>query len=148
MTNEITQTNCIICGDCRDQLDLPRTCVELREMNSLEFRNLVITRLDVKPNRNYDIHVDGWTYKMDEFGMRQKMGLAAVIQIKQSDKVGISGIRNLVGTMAIDRYTDGKTGIFVAFSFTLGAREFVRKLKVESGISVQLLTVKELFDCE
>lgn len=143
-----------------DIVDLPRTCAELREMDPTEFQNLVITKLDGKqnPKKTDDKGIDGWTYKTDEFGMRHKlMGLDAAVQVKRSgdteqgkksNSVGRPTTQNLVGAMATDPDIDGKHGIIVAFSFSKPARDHVKDLKVKAGITIDLVTVKELFDCE
>ena len=137
-----------------DIVDLPRTCVELKKMDPTEFQNLVITKLDGKqnPKKVGDKGIDGWTYATDEFGLKYKqVGLDAAVQVKRNTKtsVGRDKVQNLVGAMIGDKKnTDGKRGIFVAFDFSKDAKDYVKEIKAESGITVQLLTVKELFDCE
>lgn len=135
-----------------DIIDLPRTCKELYAMNPFEFQNLVISKLDGKqnPKKVGDKGIDGWTYKTDDFGMRHKqVGLDAAVQVKKSNGVGTPTIDNLVGAMAQDTdNTDGKRGIVVAFSFSKNTYQQVKDLKTKSGITIELITVKGLFDCE
>ena len=135
-----------------DIIDLPRTCEELRHMDPFEFQNLVIEKLDGKQNsvKVGDKGIDGWTYKRDEFGMRHKqIGLDAVVQVKRSNGIGRPTVQNLVGAMTSDiDNTDGKHGIIVAFSFSKQAEGEVKALKTKAGITIELVTVKELFDCE
>jgi hypothetical protein len=140
-----------------DIIDLPRTCKELSDMDPFQFQNLVISKLDGKqnPKKVGDKGIDGWTYKRDEFGMRHKqIGLDAAVQIKQSGKkgkihkVGTPTIDRLVGVMAGDPDIDGKHGIVVGFDFSTDVKKQVKNLKAEAGITIDLITVKELFDCE
>ena len=135
-----------------DIVDLPRTCKELFAMDPFEFQNLVISKLDGKqnPKKVGDKGIDGWTYKTDDFGMRHKlMGLDAAVQVKKSKNVGTPTIDNLVGAMAQDvDNTDGSHGIVVGFSFSKNTRQQVKDLKAKAGITIDLIIVKELFDCE
>ena len=134
-----------------DIVDLPRTCKELRHMDPFEFQNLVIAKLDGKqnPKKTNDLGVDGWTYKTDEFGMRHKqIGLDAAVQVKRSQNISFPEIQKFIGAMQTDTETDGKRGVFVAFSFVKTAKAKLNKLMVESGITVDLMTVEELFECE
>ena len=135
-----------------DIIDLPRTCTELRKMEPFEFQNLVINKLGGKqdPKKFSESEMDGWTYKIDDLGMRHRqMGLDVVVQVKRSDKIPRQAIEMFVGAMIRDHNnTDGKHGIFVAFGFTKSARMMVKELMIKRGISIKLITVKELFDCE
>ena len=148
-----------------DIIDLPRTCGELRKMDPFEFQNLVIAKLDGKQNSKKvgDHGIDGWTYKTDDFGMRHKqIGFDAAVQVKrsgdvpgkskqskQSTSVGTPTVDRLVGAMAGDTdNTDGKHGIIVAFSFSSNAYTQVKNLKTKAGITIELITVKELFNCK
>lgn len=135
-----------------DIIDLPRTLEELRMMEPFEFQNWVIKQLDGKqnPKKVGDKGIDGWTYKTDDFGMRHKqMGLDAAVQVKRSDDIGTPDIDKFVGAMAGDTdNTDGKTGIFVAFSFSPTTKKQVKNLKTKAGISVKLVTVEELLGGE
>jgi len=136
-----------------DIIDLPRKCKELRKMDPIEFQNLVMVKLDgkVNPKKRGDKGIDGWTYRYetDDFSMQRKKVLDAAVQVKRSDNIGRPTVNGFVGAMVGDtKNTTGKNGIFVAFSFTPEAKEYVEDLKTGSGISVKLLTTKELFDCE
>lgn len=42
----------------------------------------------------------------------------------------------------------GTHGIVVAFSFSKNTHQQVKNLKTKSGITIELITVKELFGCE
>ena len=134
-----------------DIVDLPRTCAELRKMDPFEFQNLVIAKLDGKqnPKKVGDGGIDGWIYKRDDFGMQHKqIGLDATVQVKRSDSISVPTLKQFAGAMMTDDETDGKRGVFVAFSFVKPAAAYVKNLKAKKGVDIELVTVKELFDCE
>ena len=134
-----------------DIIDLPRTLEELRVMDPFEFQNWVMKELDgkINPKKVGDGGIDGWTYKTDDFGMRHKqIGLDKPVQVKRSNNISFPEIQKFIGAMQTDPTTDGKRGIFVAFSFVKTAETKLKKLMAETGISVELVTVEELLGGE
>ena len=135
-----------------DIINLPRTLKELRVMDPFEFQNLVIEKLHGKqnPKKVGDGGIDGWVYHRSGYeGMNYKTGgLDASVQVKRSDDISTPEIKKFAGAMMDDDETDGKHGIFVAFSFVKTAPALVKRLMTKKGVNIELVTTKELFDCE
>ena len=135
-----------------DIIDLPRTIEELRVIEPREFQVWVVKQLDGKLNPRWvDGGIDGWTYKTDNYGIRYKqVGLDACIQVKRSENIGFPEIQQFMGAMDTnnslnqDNKTDGKHGIFVAFSFVKNAKSKLLKQKGHTGKTIELITVEEL----
>jgi restriction endonuclease Mrr len=75
--------------------------------------------------------IDGYTFEGDP------------IQVKQSDGVGRNVIDNFETAMARRK---AKKGVIVAFSFGKGAYEEIARAKLEQGIEIKPITVKDLIE--
>jgi len=113
------------------EIGLPKTVVDLKQLQPFEFQNWVIEKLSarINPKKVGDMGIDG--YYLD----------GTPIQVKQSDNVG----RNVVDNFetAMQRIEKNK-GVIVAFSFGKGAYEEVARAKNEQGLEITLKTVEEI----
>ncbi len=116
-----------------DIVGLPRTEVQIREMQPFEFQNWVFQQIQgrVSPQLRGDKGIDGRMFDLTP------------VQVKQSESVG----RNVVDNFRAAIQRDKKTkGMIVALSFGSGAYEEVARLKNEDGIEITLKTLKELLE--
>jgi len=106
---------------------------ELRNFKPFEFQKWVCDKIfgRISDRKSSDMGIDGYTFE------------GIPIQVKQSDGVG----RNIVDNFetAIRRVRKNK-GFIVAFSFGKGANEEVARVKIDEGIEIKLITVKELLE--
>jgi hypothetical protein len=83
----------------------------------------------VSTRRSGDIGIDGFTFE------------GHPLQVKQSDDIGRNVVDNFETAI---RRRKAKKGIIVAFSFGKGAYEEIARVKLEEGLEITPLTVKEL----
>lgn len=114
-----------------DPIGLPKSAIELKELQPFEFQNWVFEKLHgrVNPRKVGDMGIDGW------------VELDVPCQVKQSEDVG----RNVVDNFetAIQR-ADKDRGVIVAFSFGRGAHEEVARAKNDMNLDIKLKTVEEI----
>jgi tRNA G10 N-methylase Trm11 len=112
-------------------MGMPFAEEDLRKLPPFEFQNWVVQRLfgRVSARKSSDMGIDGFTFE------------GVPIQVKQSDDIG----RNVVDNFetAIRRRKATK-GIVVAFSFGKGAYEEIARVRLQEGLEIKALTVKEL----
>jgi hypothetical protein len=106
---------------------------DLRKLSSNEFQNWVVKRLSGKPSslRDARIGIDAYTAE------------GQPIQIKQLDNIG----RNEIDTFAsIMGQVKAKDGVVVAFSFSDDVYRGLVRARLNYGIEIKKVTVKELID--
>lgn len=109
----------------------PDSVAELKQLKPLEFQNWIINAIGGYHSRRQvgDMGIDGYTFFRRE-----------PIQVKQSERVG----RNVVDNFETAIRRDGHdTGHIIAFSFTKGAYDEVRRAKSD-GLNVTLVKVTEV----
>jgi hypothetical protein len=106
---------------------------DLRKLPPQEFQNWVLKKLEGKPPSTGDsrIGIDGYTTG------------GAPISIKQSDGLGRDVIDKFASAIAQSR---AKNGILVAYSFGNDAYTGKVKAKLNYGLEIQMLTVKDLIE--
>ena len=111
---------------------MPTNVKELKELNHFDFQNWVVEQYSGRSERKTgDFGIDGYTFE------------STPIQVKQSERVGRNVVDNFETAI---RRKKKKEGIVVAFSFTKGAYEEAKRAKIEGGLEIKLVTVKELLD--
>jgi DNA modification methylase len=112
-------------------LGMPLTEADLRKLPPFEFQNWVVQRLfgRVSPRKSSDMGIDGYTFEGNP------------VQVKQSDDIGRNVVDNFETAI---RRRGKKKAVIVAFSFGKGAHEEVARSRLEDGMEIQLLTVKDL----
>ncbi len=111
---------------------MPTTEQELAALKPFEFENWVIQSLQGHhaKRRTGDMGIDGYTFFNRD-----------PIQVKRSERIG----RPVLDAFETAIEREGKTrGCIVAFSFTRGAREEAARVRAQKGVSIELLTVKEI----
>jgi hypothetical protein len=105
----------------------------LRKLPPQEFQNWVLKKLAGKPPSLKDsrIGIDGYTME------------GQPISIKQSDGIGRDVIEKFASAMAQSR---AKNGIIVAYSFGNDAHTGTVKAKLNYGLEIQMVTVKDLIE--
>jgi RNA polymerase subunit RPABC4/transcription elongation factor Spt4 len=105
----------------------------LRKLSPTEFQNWVIKKLAGKPPSPTDsrIGIDGYTAE------------GQPISIKQSDGVGRDVIDKFASAIGQSR---AKNGILVAYSFGNDAYTAKVKAKLNYGLEIQMVTVKDLIE--
>lgn len=105
----------------------------LRKLPPQEFQNWVLKKLAGKPPslRDSRIGIDGYTME------------GQPISIKQSDGIGRDVIEKFASAMGQSR---AKNGIIVAYSFGKDAYTGTVKAKLNYGLEIQMLTVKDLIE--
>lgn len=103
----------------------------LRKLPPEEFQNWVLKKLAGKPPslRDSRIGIDGYTME------------GQPISIKQSDGIGRDVIEKFASAMGQSR---AKNGIIVAYSFGNDAYTGTVKAKLNYGLEIQMVTVKDL----
>lgn len=106
---------------------------ELRNFRPFEFQKWVCDKLfgRISDRKSSDMGIDGYTLE------------GTPIQVKQSDGVGRNVIDNF--ETAIRRVKKNK-GIIVAFSFGRGTYQESARVKLDEGIEIKLITIKELLE--
>lgn len=130
--------------------DMPKSEPELRRMPPFEFQNWAVIAMGGIPNRVKvnDYGIDGRLYVADF----QKVRTAGrdlfgdidnwyPIQVKQKDKAGRPDIDSFETAMQRDRRV---RGYFVAFDFTTGAFEEIKRANRDGGLDIVPVTVKEI----
>lgn len=114
-----------------NKMGMPLTEDDLRKISLTEFQNWVVQRLfgRISACMSFDMGIDGYAFE------------GHPIQVKQSDDIG----RNVVDNFetAIRRRKQLK-GLIVAFGFGKGAYEEVARTKLQDGLDMKLITIKEL----
>ena len=105
----------------------------LRKLPPQEFQNWVLKKLAGKPPSLKDsrIGIDGYTME------------GQPISIKQSDGIGRDVIEKFASAMGQSR---AKNGIIVAYSFGNDAYTGTVKAKINYGLEIQMVTVKDLIE--
>lgn len=105
----------------------------LRKLSPQEFQNWVLKKLAGKPPslRDSRIGIDGYTME------------GQPISIKQSDGIGRDVIEKFASAMGQSR---AKNGIIVAYSFGNDAYTGTVKAKLNYGLEIQMVTVKDLIE--
>ena len=105
----------------------------LRKLPPQEFQNWVLKKLAGKPPslRDSRIGIDGYTME------------GQPISIKQSDGIGRDVIEKFASAMGQSR---AKNGIIVAYSFGNDAYTGTVKAKLNYGLEIQMVTVKDLIE--
>ncbi len=105
----------------------------LRKLPLQEFQNWVLKKLEGKPPslRDSRLGIDGYTME------------GRPISIKQSDGVGRDVIEKFASAMGQSR---AKNGIIVAYSFGNDAYTGTVKAKLNYGLEIQMVTVKDLIE--
>jgi hypothetical protein len=106
---------------------------DLRKLSPTEFQNWVIKKLAGKPPSPTDsrIGIDGYTTE------------GQPISIKQSDGVGRDVIDKFASAIGQSK---AKNGILVAYSFGNDAYTAKVKAKLNYGLEIQMVTVKDLIE--
>jgi DNA modification methylase len=114
-------------------MGMPLTENDLRKLTDSEFQNWIVKRLfgRVSGRLTGDMGIDGFTFE------------GHPIQIKQSDDIGRNVVDNFETAM---RRRKAKKGVIVAFSFGRGAYEEAARAKMEDGLEIETLTVKQLLE--
>jgi len=112
---------------------MPLSEDDLRNLPPFEFQNWVVHRLfgRVSARKSSDMGIDGYTFE------------GYPIQVKQSDGVGRNVVDNFETAM---RRGKAKKGVIVAFSFGKGANEEIARARLQEGLVIQAMTVKELIE--
>jgi len=112
---------------------MPMTEKELRSLPPFEFQNWVVKRMfgRVSKRKTSDMGIDGYTLE------------GYPIQVKQSDHIGRNVVDNFETAM---RRVNKKRGAIVAFSFGKGAYEEIARAKLNGGLEIIAITVKELIE--
>jgi len=105
----------------------------IRKLSPTEFQNWVIKKLAGKPPSPTDsrIGIDGYTAE------------GQPISIKQSDDIGRDVIDKFASATGQSK---AKSGLLVAYSFGSDAYTAKVKAKLNYGLEIQMLTVKDLID--
>ncbi|HXQ92816.1 MAG TPA: DNA methyltransferase, partial [Nitrososphaerales archaeon] len=114
-------------------MGMPLTEDDLMKLQHFDFQNWVVQRLHgrVSSRKSSDMGIDGYTFE------------GYPIQVKQSENVGRNAVDNFETAI---RRSQSDTGIIVALSFGRGAHEEVARAKIHEGLSIRLMTAKELAD--
>ncbi len=107
-----------------------KTIAHMREMNGMDFQDLIIQQIDGKASQRkvHDFGIDGYTAK------------GVPIQVKNSERIG----RNVVDNFnAAIRRAGAAKGKIYAISFGKGAYEEAARVKREDGIDIELIDMKE-----
>jgi hypothetical protein len=106
---------------------------DLRMLAPIEFQNWVVQRLSGKAASGTDsrIGIDACTAE------------GHPIQIRQSDNIGINEIENFASLMGRIK---AKNGVIIAFSFADDAIRGIVRARVNYGVEIKKITVKELIE--
>jgi hypothetical protein len=106
---------------------------DLRKLSPTEFQNWVLKKLAGKSSSPRDSHVgiDGYTIE------------GQPISIKQSDGIDRNGVESFAAAMGRSK---AKNGTIVAFSFADDALRGKVKAKLNYGLEIQMVTVKDLIE--
>jgi hypothetical protein len=106
---------------------------DLRILSPIEFQNWVVQRLSGKASslRDSRIGIDAYTAE------------GQPIQIRQSDNIGRNVIENFASVMG---QIKAKNGIIIAFSFADDAIRGIVRSRINYGVEIKKVTVKELIE--
>jgi hypothetical protein len=106
---------------------------DLRKLPPTEFQNWVLKKLGGKSSSSGDARmgIDGYTLE------------GQPVSIKQADNVGRNVIENFAAAMG---RRQAKDGMIVAFSFATDAIRGRVRAKLNYGLEIQMVTVKELIE--
>jgi len=112
---------------------MPMAEDDLRKLNAWEFQNWVCQRLfgRVSSRKTSDMGIDGYTYE------------GYPVQVKQSGDIGRNVVDNFETAL---RRVKKNIGVIVAFSFGKGAYEEIARAKLQEGLEIRPITVKELLE--
>jgi len=116
-----------------NMMGMPLTEEDLRKLSDTEFQNWAVQRLfgRVSARKTGDMGIDGFSFEGEP------------IQVKQSDDIGRNVVDNFETAM---RRRNAKKGIIVAFSFGKGAYEEIARTKLDDGIEIKAVTIKQLIE--
>jgi len=112
---------------------------EARDMEPYAFQNWVVGILEGKQTnvKGRDGGIDGWINKPHGYLLK-----GDIIQVKRSDKVGIDVVQRHAG---VTQLHGRKSGLIVAFGFTVGAKKEAKAFNgKKDGVNIKLMSVKEL----
>lgn len=111
---------------------MPETLEEARNMNTSDFQDWICDMLDAErsPTKSRDNGIDGW------------LADGSPIQVKRSDGVGRDKLDQFESAIRRDRKN---SGMFIALSFTKGAKDEVIRAKEEDRLDIELKEVKDFF---
>jgi len=114
---------------------LPTSLKQLKKLEPFEFQNWVVSKMEAYPSRKKtgDMGIDGYI-------KRTLFKEPAVIQVKQSEKVGRNVVDNFETAI---RRAKKKNGFIVAFSFGKGAYEEAARAR-KDDLNIKLITIKHL----
>ena len=115
-------------------IGLPEDVDSLYALKPFEFQNWAIRKFfgTHSPRKSNDLGIDGYSFLVGN-----------PIQVKRSYDVG----RNIVDNFETAMRRGGHdTGYIVGFTFTRNAREEVARARVQDGLDIRLITVKQLLD--
>jgi len=117
-------------------IGMPVTTEELKKLEPFAFQDWVINKIGGthQNKKTGDKGIDGWTF-MEHLP----------VQVKQSEGIGRNVIDNFQPAMERVNATEG---FIYAFSFTSSAFEEVARASNEKGITISLITIKELLEKE
>jgi len=106
---------------------------DLRSLAPTEFQNWVLKKLASKSSspRDSRVGIDGYTIE------------GQPVAIKQSDGIGRNVIENFAAAMGRSK---AKNGIIVAFSFGDDAFRGKVRAKLNYGLEIEMVTVKDLIE--
>jgi len=112
---------------------MPLSEADLRKISDTDFQNWVVKRLfgRVSARKSGDMGIDGYTFEGNP------------IQVKQSDDIGRNVIDNFETAMRRKKATKG---VIVAFSFGKGAYEEIARAKINDGLEIKVIIIKELIE--
>jgi len=139
---DVSQTACRMIKDRLVKLganniimeNMPTTVEELKAISAYAFQDWVIHKINGVPQskKSGDAGVDGWTFMEHE-----------PVQVKQQESVGSPLMQQFQSAI---RATGNKTGYFYAFSFSKPAYEEVARAETNDGITINLITIRELLE--
>jgi len=114
-------------------MGMPLSEEDLRKLPAFEFQNWVVQRLfgRVSARKSSDMGIDGYNFEGNP------------IQVKQSDDIGRNVVDNFETAM---RRINAKKGVIVAFSFGKGAYEEIARAKLQDGLEIKAIIIKELIE--
>ena len=111
---------------------MPETLEDARNMDTSDFQDWICDMLEAKRSltKSRDNGIDGW------------LADGSPIQVKRSDGVGRDKLDQFESVIRRDKRN---SGMFIALSFTKGAKDEVIRAKEEDRLDIELKEVKDFF---